>query len=226
MPVGPIIGAVGAVAGGVAGGKGAKKAARIQQQSADKQMALQRELYNKTSANFAPDIASGNRAGASIDQLLGLAPSTQSPTDILRSTPGYQYRMQEALGAVNSGAAVRGLYRSGAAMKALQDRAYNVADQGFNTHLAQVTNVANRGMGAKSSMAGVSQNYGNASNGIAQNNANAQSNNAIFQGQNFANTLQGVLGAVGSAFPSAYGSSYAPSGPATSGQTVPSYRRG
>ena len=223
------IGAVGAVAGGVASGKGAKKAAKIQAKTAAQQMALQRELYNRNRAMFNPTIRSGETAESHINQLLGLAPSTKSATEILRSTPGYQYRMSEALSAVNAGAASRGMYRSGAAMKALQDRAYNVADQGFNTHLAQVTDVANRGAGAKSAMAGVSQNFGNASANIAQNSANAQSNAALFQAQNFGNTLSGVLGSLGQAIPQNSGtsSSYGnPSQPAPRASIYPDYLRG
>lgn len=124
-----------------------------------------------------------------------------SPLDIIRNTPGYAFQLQQGLDAVNANAYAAGMGNSGAALKALQDRGDGLAQQYFNTYMGQLTDVANRGAGAKSSIAGVSQNYANNSNSVAQNAANAASANAFYQGQNIANTIKGVGSSIfGSSF--------------------------
>lgn len=122
------IGAVGNLIGGIAGGKGAKKAAKIQQENTRAVLAHQQGLYDRTAANFAPEIASGNRAGTRLDELLGLVGNDPAAISaMLQATPGYQFTMQQAMRGVNASAHAKGLGNSGAAMKALQDRAANIA---------------------------------------------------------------------------------------------------
>lgn len=194
------IAGAGSVAGGLSSKSGAKKAAKIQQQTAASNNAFLQGLYNQNQANFQPRITSGNRATSALDQLLGLVPSDQSPTEILRATPGYQFRMNEALNGVNASAYARGVGNSGAALKALQDRAYGIADQSFNDYVGQVGDVANRGLGATSALAGVSTNYGNAVTANNNNAADAASNAALAQAAAIQQIINGVGGAAGSIF--------------------------
>lgn len=129
----------------------------------------------------------------------------QTPTDLIRSRPGYQFRYDEALKSLNANAYASGMAGSGATLKALQDRAYNVADSYYQTYLGDLSNVANRGMTSKSALAGVSQNYANASNAISQTGANAQSNYQQWKGNNLANMIQAVSQAGSSALGSSFG---------------------
>lgn len=199
------IGAAGAVGGGIASGKGAKKAAKIQQQAANQQLALQQRLYNENAARFSPDIGRGDQAAQRLQDILGLSGNAVDATALLRATPGYEFRLGEALRGVNSNAYARGLGNSGATMRALQATAQGIADQGFNTYVGQVGDVVNRGLGGKSSLAGVSQNYGNSANAVSQNAADTAANYQMFKSANMANTIGGLLRAGGQVFGSSYG---------------------
>ncbi|UZK69602.1 hypothetical protein OKW76_00485 [Sphingomonas sp. S1-29] len=204
MPV-PIIaagiGAATSVAKGVSSGKGAKKAAQIQAQSAAQQRALQERVYNQNANNFRGDIQLGDAASARQAALLGLAGGDGSnPTEVLRATPGYEFRFGEMLRGQQAGAYANGMGTSGAAMKQLQDRSMGLADQTFNTYFDQTGQIANRGVAAKSSLAGVSTNWANTDNKIAQGAADSNRNFAMFKANNFNNTLDGVTKAFGSSF--------------------------
>ncbi|KQS01497.1 hypothetical protein ASG11_17745 [Sphingomonas sp. Leaf357] len=199
------IGAVGSVAGGVASGKGAKSAAQIQANSQAQQLALQKSIYDQNANRFGTDIGSGDAASGRINDLFGLSGNKVDASALLHSTPGYQFRVDEALKGVNSNAYASGQGNSGATLKALQKQAMNVADSTFNTYVDQVGSVANRGSAAKGALAGVSTNYANASNAISQNAADAASGAAMFQGQNINNTVSGLLKAGGQVFGSSYG---------------------
>jgi len=53
-----------------------------------------------------------------------------------RTDPGYQFRFDEGLRAVDANAAARGMLRSGATGKALEKFGQGLADQGFQTYLS------------------------------------------------------------------------------------------
>jgi len=204
MPVAAIVGGVGAVAGGISSGKGASKAAQIQAQASAQQNALLKSIYDQNTALFRPDITAGDAASLRQQQLLGLAPGGASPTDILRATPGYQFKMDQGLKAVNSNAYASGLGNSGATLKALLATGQGIADQGFNNYFNQVGTISDRGSAAKSSLSGVSTTYAHDTNNVTQNAADNASANAIFQAQNIGNTIKGLLNAGGQAFGSSY----------------------
>lgn len=200
----PVIAAIGAatsVAQGISSGKGAKKAAQAQERAAAQQRALYEKIYNQNSANFQGDITLGDAAARRQAALLGLEGGDGSnPTEILRNTPGYEFRMAEMMKGVNSNAYSSGMGNSGATLKALQDRAYGVADQGFNNYFGQVGSVADRGVGAKSALAGVSTNFARDTNQVTQNAADTQSQYQMFKANNFNSTLDGVTKQFGSAY--------------------------
>jgi hypothetical protein len=205
--IGAGVGAVGAVAQGASSKKGAKKAAEIQAQSATEQRALLTDLYNKNTANYAPDMANGNLASTAQTDYLGLTKRADgaSPTDQLRATPGYQFLQDEGAKAVNTNAYAAGQGNSGSVLKALQARAMNIADTTGNNYFAQLGTVAGRGMDAKGAIAGLSTNYGTSTNAVAQNNANAQSGSVMSQANSFNKMVDGVSGAVSPLFGSSYG---------------------
>ena len=164
-------------------------------------------MYDRKKANFAPDIAVGNAALDREEQHLGLKPSDPGfdATAYLRDTPGYKFNQAEAANAITTNAYAAGLGDSGAAYKALQQRAQSIADNNFNTYLSQITGLANQGLEAKSSIAGISQNYANASNQITQNAANAASGAAQQQGSIWSGALSQLGKLAGNAYQSSYG---------------------
>ena len=207
MGVGAVVGAAGSIAGGAMSKKGAKKAAKIQAQSAREQMALQKQIYQQNTRNFTPEMNGGNAATQQLLNLLGMGgANAPDPTEIIRNTPGYQFQLGEALGAVNTNAYARGLGNSGATQKALMRTGQNMADGYFNNYFNQVGTVADRGMQAKAAIAGVGTNYANQANTINQRAADAQSNYQLARASINSNMLNGVLQAGGQAFGSSFGS--------------------
>lgn len=205
--IGAGIAAAGSVASGVIASKAAKKASRAQQQSAAQQLGYQRETRDKNEALFQPDVLRGETASTLRQNLLGMGDPNFDRTAYLRSTPGYQFSVGEALRGVNSNAYASGLGNSGAAYKALQSRAMNLADQNFNSYVSQVGDVANTGSNAKGAVARVSTNFADQASQISQNAADSRSNAALVQGSILNNSIAGVLRGAGQAFGSSYGSS-------------------
>lgn len=220
------IGAAGSVAGGIAGGKGAKKAAKIQAQAQAQQTAALQAMYNSNVARMTPTFNNGAAAQSRLQTLLGLPGGDGSnPQALLASTPGYQFAVRQAMNATNAGAYSSGMGNSGAALKALQDRANGLAQQNFNTYVGQLGGVADRGVNA---MTGIVQ-QGNQTtqqiNQNTQNAADANSANAVYQSNNLANILKGISQSAGQAFGSSYGgggTNFTPTGNATPNIPLPS----
>ena len=200
----PFIAAAGAatsLAKGISSGKGAKKAQQAQERAAAEQRALTERIYNQNRTYAQSDIDLGDAAARRQASLLGLPGGDGSdPTAILRATPGYEFRMSEMLRGQKAGSFANGMGTSGAAMKALVERSHGIADQGFNNYFNQTGQIADRGAGAKSSLAGVSTNYARDTNSITQGNADSQSQFQMFKANNFNNTLDGVTKQFGSSF--------------------------
>jgi hypothetical protein len=127
-------------------------------------------------------------------------PSVQSLTDLIRQTPGYAFRLQQGLDGINTSAYMRGYGNSGAVGKALESYGQNLADNYYQTYLNNVMQVANQGAGAASSVAGVSQNYGNNVNGINQSLADVLSKGAQTNGAANAQMWNGIAGSLGNLF--------------------------
>lgn len=207
--VGGALTAAGSVAGGISGGKAAKKSAQIQADAAARQQAFLQGLYDQNKALFTSDISNGDAASARIMDLLRLgqggAASQQQAFDSFRSTPGYQFKLAEALRGVNSNAFAAGLGNSGATFRALQGTAMGVADQAYNTFYDQVSRVADRGVGSKAALSGVNTTFAHDSNNVTQNAADSASAYQMYKAANFNNTLNGILRGAGQAFGTSYG---------------------
>ncbi len=215
------------VIGGVLGYSSAKKQAKAATQAADTQAAatryasdMQKDMFNEVRADQKPYMQAGTNA---LGQLMGqMGPDgffnqTYSGQDIY-SDPSYQFRLNEGLNAVQSGAAAQGGLLSGATQKALMNYGQQSASQeyqnAYNRHSTDQTNQYNR----LSNLVGVGQNaaagVGNAgmqtSQAMANNTmagANAQAAgtigaaNARAQGtQALGGALGGLIGGIGGMF--------------------------
>ena len=127
-------------------------------------------------------------------------PRTQS----LRSTPGYQFQMDEARRGVENSFASRGKLLSGSALTALQDRSQGLADNTYQTALSNAFALTNLGTGGASQIQNAGTNYANAAGNAFANIGNANANGAInranawnagFQG--VADSIAGGIGAYG-----------------------------
>lgn len=146
-------------------------------------------------------------------------PQAASAFDTFKNSLGYNFQLQQGLDAVNSGYAGAGTLQSGAAMKGINDYAQNIAQGAYQSWLGGVGDLANRGFGAASAQAGVSQNLGNNSAALLANGANAQAGLGIARANALGGTINGltaiganVLGGMGGG-----NSGYTPSPVSTNG---------
>lgn len=187
--------------------KAAKNAANLQYQSTQKASQVQKDMYDQTRTDLNPY----NQAGYdSLKQLMGgmgeggRFMETYSGQDIY-DDPSYQFRLNEGLSAVQSGAAGQGGLLSGATQKALANYGQQAASQEYQNAYerfnADQANQYNR----LANLVGVGQNaaaqVGNAglqtAQAIANNTmagANAQAANQITQGNIKAGNMQQLLG--------------------------------
>lgn len=202
--IGAGVSAVGSVAGGIASGKGAKKAAQIQANAASQQTAALQQMYDTNRALMTPTFDRGDAAQSRIQDLLGLSGNNAEATAMLATTPGYQFAVDQAMKATNANAYASGLGNSGAALKALQDRANGLATQNYNTYVGQLGSVADRGVSAMNGLVSQGNYTTGATNQVTQAGADNAAAAAVYQGNNLASILRGVASAGGQAFGSSY----------------------
>lgn len=168
---GSVLGGIGSIVGGVLGAQGAKAQANAANAATD----VQRYMYDQTREDYAPYREVGTSA------LQRLASEANRPFD---QTPGYQFRFNEGLRAVNQDASARGLLNSGARLRALTQYGQGMAEQGYGDYanrLAALAGVgqtatgqtAQAGQAAANGMANAAMAAGNAKAGGSANWANA-----------------------------------------------------
>ena len=171
MPFATAVGAAvagAAVSGGIGllGSSMQSGAAAKGQAQAQKQFEMQRnDLGPYREAGLAPLQAQ--------QALLGLQgqPAADAAMAQFQQSPGYQFQMDEGQRAVESSAAAQGLLRSGATLKALQERGQGLANQDFGNYYNRLMDLSRLG---QNSAAGGAATAGQAAN-AALGGANAQS---------------------------------------------------
>lgn len=201
MPWGAVAGAVIGGAATVYGSSKQSKAIQGAQESADalsrESMAYQREAAQQQRTDLAPYTAAGLQSLPAAQNLLGLNGPEYAAQAMgnFQQNPGYQYQLSEGLRAVDSGAAARGMLRSGATMKAEQTLGANLANQSFDTYynrlmgLTQIGQNSAAGVGAAGIQTANSQ--ANVLGNMAQTAASAGSAQASIYG-NTASALGSV----------------------------------
>lgn len=191
----------GAVLGTVASGKASKaqqsaanRATDVAAQTADQQVALQREIFEKQTELQAPFREAGLAGQNRLMELLGIGGKKGTPgygryataefgADKFRTDPSYAFRMSEGMKALERSAAARGGLMSGATLKGIQrygqDLASTEYQNAFNRYQAERTGTLNPFQALA---------------GTAQSGANTLGNQAGQMGANISN----ALGAYGS----------------------------
>jgi hypothetical protein len=123
-----LIGAAGSIGGGLIGSSASKKAAEAQAKAAaaaaqqekdarDQALAYQQNVYGQTQAQQAPWLGAGQSAVNTLSQLMqpggalyqGFGEQFQAPTDVTeQNDPGYQFRLQQGVKALQNSAAAKG----------------------------------------------------------------------------------------------------------------------
>ncbi|HEX8413095.1 MAG TPA: hypothetical protein VF637_04325 [Sphingomicrobium sp.] len=198
--VAPLIGAAAisagaSLVGGLTGGKGAKKAAQIQAQSAQQQIAAVERNRDVMQGLSQPTIDRGNAAGETYAGLLGVggdAAASAKALDTWRGSTGYQDLLSAGMGAINSNAYAKGMGASGATLKALQRAGSAIASQSQGTYTSSLGALMQLGNQAVGTVGGVSTGATNAINGINQNTADANANAALASSGAWSNALQNI----------------------------------
>lgn len=197
-----VVGGVSAYQSGKSQEKAAKKAAESQEAIADENVALQRELANQQREDFAPWRDVGQKA---LDQIWSGVQSGEfevGPIDVT-TDPGYRFRMDQGIEALDKSAAARGRLLSGAQQKGVTDYAQNVASQEYANAYAREANEKARkynmlsglSSGGQASAAGQAQatsNLASTTGNILSNLGQSQAQSEYAQGQARAGAYQGM----------------------------------
>lgn len=117
----------------------------------------------------------GQSEGRAAPQTAASVANAAQPYGGFETSPGYQFRVDEATKAIERSAAARGGLRSGATMDALQRRVQGVASDEYENYANRLAALAGIGQNAKSSDAAAGANYAgqNAQTTMAAGNARA-----------------------------------------------------
>jgi hypothetical protein len=194
-----LIGAGGALAGGLIASSGARSAAGTQAASADRAAQLQKEMFDKQMAGQEPFRQAGLTGQNRLMELLGLGGnagaagygrySKDFSMSDFEQDPGYAFRLKEGMSALNNQAAARGGLISGNALRAAQKYGQDMASQEYgNAFNRYQTNRANQLQPLGSLLASgqsAAANQGSAAGqyGVNAGNAYMAAGNAIGAGQ-------------------------------------------
>lgn len=126
--------------------------------------------------------------------------------------PGYQFRLNEGLKAVNANASARGRLNSGATMKELmrygQGFASNEYNNAYNREFNRLSGLANMGYGATGQAVQAGSNYGNQVAGVQTGLANANAAARMNQSNNQQQTMGSLMGLGGQVLGGAFQGGY------------------
>lgn len=216
MPFGIAAAAVGAAGSIYASSKQSSAAQQAAQTSAGataEQVALQREIFQQQQANQAPWLAAGRgalgqlTAGTAGPEAAYMKPFTMAD---YQQDPGYQFRLQQGLQALDRSASARGGLLSGGALKGIQQYGQGLASQeygnAYNRYQQQQANQFNRlaalsgvGQTAVGQLQQAGQQYGSNVGNLAMTGAQNQANALLAAGQAQASSYGGIGQAIGGA---------------------------
>lgn len=207
----PVLGVVGSIAGGLLASNAANKAAKTQAASADRATELQREQWLKNLELQQPFYQAGLAGQNALLQYLGLGGDPNAanygagmkpfdPNSVYED-PGYTFRLNEGLKALDRKAAAGGGLLSGGAIKAGQryaqdyatgeyQNAYNRYWNTRNQILAPLQSMLGQGQTTANQLGVAGQNYANNAGNLMTQAANARASGYV----GGANALAGALG--------------------------------
>jgi hypothetical protein len=131
------------------GSRSAKKAAKQRAAAYNEAGSIVGGAYDEAGNLLEPRAQQEQGAMARVNTLLGLPGGDGSdPTAVLRSTPGYQFALDQGAQVRERSAAARGGLNSGNTLAALEEYGQGFADQGFQQYLQNVLGLQNQGADA------------------------------------------------------------------------------
>lgn len=210
----PIAAIAGPVIGGVIAAGAANKAASTQSKSADKATALQREMWQKQLELQKPFYEAGLTGQNALLQYLGLGGDTTAANygagmkpftgADLATEPGYQFRLNEGVNALNKQAAAKGGLLSGAALKEAARYGQDYASNEYQNAYNRYWNQRNQLLNPLQSLLGQAQTSAGAIGNAGQNYANQAGQNMMGAANARASGYVGGANALNQALGSAY----------------------
>jgi len=134
------------------------RAGEVQKETVDQQIALQREMFNKQMELQQPYQQAGVNA---LNKLQGMADYTLFGPEQFSKDPGYGFRMNEGMKALDRQAAARGGLISGGALKAAQRFGQDLGSQEYQNAFNRYQIERAAKLGPYQSLAGVGQTAAN-----------------------------------------------------------------
>lgn len=183
----------GAIIGGIATKKGADAQAEASAQASDAQLQatrenieFQKEVFEQQREDQAPWRQAGIQALGKLER--GVQDGTFDPSRFqFQKDPGYQFRLQEGINALDYSAAARGRLQSGAQARATTRYASGLASQEYQNAWNRNASSKSQNFNQLASLAGVGQTANQAVNQARSNmaanvgQATTQAGNAIAQ---------------------------------------------
>lgn len=182
------------------------QATKAAQSAANQAGQVSQSQYNQTRADYAPWLGVGQNALTSVAALNGVANPLISPAENQRvyetavnnfqTTPGYQFRMNEGISALDRSAAARGRLLSGAQQKAVTKFGQDYASNEYNNYLNRLSSLAGLGQTATAQVSAFGQqnalNQGNAALNAGNARASGYTNQAGILNAGIQNFLTGI----------------------------------
>ena len=173
-------------------------AAQLEKESADKQLALQREIWEKQQADYKPYLEQGQYGINTLGSLMKSGSGQlNNPFDTYlkskglaggkfdTSNPAYQFQLKQGQQALDRSSAARGMGASGAQMKAAQeygqglasqqyDKEYNRASGEFGDYYNRLAGLAKGGEQAATALGNYGNQYATAGSNTLGNLSGAQ----------------------------------------------------
>ncbi len=147
-----IIGAGGALGAGFLASNSADKAAKAQENAANRAADVQLKMYRQTRKDLKPYSAVGLPAMRSMASMYGLTPGSTAFNDksleAFRAAPDYQIAMREGMRALDNTAAARGMLKSGGTIKGAMEYASDLGTRKLDDYMARLAQMAGMGQNA------------------------------------------------------------------------------
>lgn len=132
------------IGAGAMSASAAGKASEARTASFERGIDVQEAQYAETSGNLAPWMQEGRMAGEKYSGLV-MGQDSEAMYEGLRNYPGYQFAMEEGLGAVEQSQAGRGTFQSGQTMKDLTKYASGLASSNFENYMTRLQGLSGMG---------------------------------------------------------------------------------
>ena len=190
--IGAVLGS--AVLGAASSGYAANKAAKAQSGSADRQLELQKQVFDEQKEMFKPYLEGGGQAFDAYQYELGLGDKPDEYGGYTKA-PGYDFRLQQGQDSVQAGVGARHGLNSGATLKALQNYGQDYATSQYDSHLNRLAGVSQMGQSSAAMTSSAGDSYAQGSSNALANLGNAQASGAIGVGNAIQGGINNGLGA-------------------------------